>query len=345
MNHSKGTAVARGDSLKRQWSLVRTLQMHRFGLTLDELAEQLDCNRRTIQRDISVLRAVGLPIDYATNDDSQRRYALPHGFLDGSKLFLSIADALGLYLAKAFMAPLSGTSIGEAFDDLVGRIEQSLSPKTLRHFRDLQTRLLVHSPGMPDYTGSREIVAAVDTAVRERRVLTITYHSQWRGDDYTTDVHPYGLVFWQADLYLVAFSVRAEAIRVFKVARIHDTRLTGKIFERPDDFDLEDYFSSSLSVIRAGEPFEARVQFTGPAINLVLERKWHPSQRVVIHEGDRLVIKLTICDPIGIKQWVKSYGPHAELLAPEPLRRELRDELCAAVALYERPTTRPQAED
>lgn len=327
--------MPRGDSLKRQWALVQALQSHRFGLTLDELAEQLDCNRRTIQRDINVLREVGLPIEYqVVEPQGQRRYALPHGYLDRSELLLTITEALSLYLAKAFMAPVAGTSLGEAFDKLVSRIEQSLSPKTLRHFRDLQALLLVLPSGQPDYSHSKETVAAIDTAIREHRAIRITYHSQWRGDDYTTEVHPYGLVFWQSDLYLVAHSCRADDLRSFKVTRIRQAQLTSKPFSKPDDFDLEDYFSSSVSISRGDESFDALVRFTGPAMTLITERRWHPTQRIIDRSDKYMLVKFHISDAIGLKQWVRSFGQHAELLAPEPLRCQLRDELLATSALY-----------
>lgn len=330
--------MPRGDALKRQWSLVQALQTQRYGLTLDELANRLECNRRTIQRDINVLRDVGLPINYEVVDpQGQRRYTLPHGYLDRSELLLTITEALSLYLAKAFLSPLAGTSLGEAFDKLVQRIEQSLSAKTVRHFRDLQALLLVLPAGHADYSRHKEVVCAIDTAVRERRVLSITYHSQWRGDDYTTDVHPYGLVFWQSDVYLVAYSCRAESIRSFKIPRIRQAALTPRTFSRPEDFDLEDYFSCSLSITREGEPFEALVEFTGPAIALATERRWHPSQRVVAESDGRIVVKMKISDPIGLKQWVRSFGPHACLLAPESLRCQMRTELAAALARYDSP--------
>jgi predicted DNA-binding transcriptional regulator YafY len=329
--------MPRGDALRRQWSLVQMLQSHRYGRTLDEIAEEPRCNRRTVQRDINVLRQVGLPIEFATNEDGhgQRRYALPHGYLERGGLLLTITEALSLYLAKALMGPLAGTSIGEAFDRLIERIEHGLSDKTLRHFRNLQGLLLVLSPGRADYSRCRDIISAVDAAVRERRVLRITYHSQWRGDDYTTEIHPYGLVFWLADLYVVAYSCHAHDMRVFKVTRIRDAVLTSKTFNRPEEFDLEDYFSPSISVMRAGSVFESRVEFAGPAIGLVRERKWHPSLRVVVDHGDRLVVRLKVCDPVGLKQWVKSFGPHAKLLSPQHLREELRQELAATAALYE----------
>lgn len=327
--------MARGDTLKRQWALVQALQSHRYGLTIEELAEKVECTRRTIQRDINVLRDVGLPIQHEVFDtQGQRRYTLPHGYLDRNDLLLTITEALSLYLAKAFMAPLAGTSLGEAFNQLVNRIEQSLSGKTVRHFKDLQSLLLFLPSGQPDYSKSRPIVAAIEAAIRERRVLNITYHSQWRGDDYATDVHPYGLVFWESDFYLVGHSCRASDLRCFKITRISRTQPTTRSFVKPDDFYLADYFSSSISITRGGQPFDALVRFTGPAMNLVAERRWHPSQKITHHTKDHLLVKLRISDAIGLTQWVRSFGPHAELLAPQRLRCQIKEQLAATLQLY-----------
>jgi len=337
--------VPRGEALRRQWQLLQLLQSHRYGLTVDELAEKLGCSKRTIQRDLNVLREVNLPIMYQQVEDSpgKRRYFLPSQYINKNDLWLTITEALSLYLARAFMAPLAGTTIGDAFESLVNRIEQTLSNAARKHFRNLQNLLLVLPAGQPDYSAKRDIVSAVDQAVREQKVLKITYHSPWRPEKYQTEIHPYGIVFWQGDLYVVAYSKRAAEIRIFKVTRILTAELTQKTFHKPPDFDLEDYFAPSLSVTRSGRKFEAVVEFTGPAAALALERRWHPSQRIIHRSDDRVVMKFVISDSIGLKQWIKTFGRHARLLEPDWLREELRCELLAMAALYEQPPTSDEA--
>ena len=53
--------MARGEPLIRQWNLLKALQAHRFGIDAGELAERLECSKRQVQRDLGVLRKVGLP--------------------------------------------------------------------------------------------------------------------------------------------------------------------------------------------------------------------------------------------------------------------------------------------
>ena len=56
--------MARGEPLFRQWNLLRAIQSNHFGLTATELAERVECTKRTVQRDLQVLQDVGFPIFY-----------------------------------------------------------------------------------------------------------------------------------------------------------------------------------------------------------------------------------------------------------------------------------------
>jgi len=40
--------MARGEPPIRQWNLLKALQANYFGLSADELAERLECTKRTV---------------------------------------------------------------------------------------------------------------------------------------------------------------------------------------------------------------------------------------------------------------------------------------------------------
>ncbi|MCG8591249.1 MAG: helix-turn-helix domain-containing protein, partial [Proteobacteria bacterium] len=52
----------RGDQLARQWQLVQRLARSRFGVGIDELCRELECNRRTFYRDVQALEYAGFPV-------------------------------------------------------------------------------------------------------------------------------------------------------------------------------------------------------------------------------------------------------------------------------------------
>ena len=51
-----GQTMSRGDQIGRQWSIIQTLISSRMGKTAAELAEELECNPRTIYRDLEALQ-------------------------------------------------------------------------------------------------------------------------------------------------------------------------------------------------------------------------------------------------------------------------------------------------
>lgn len=56
----------------------------------------------------------------------------------------------------------------------------------------------------------------------------------------------------------------------------------------------------------------------------VLERQWHPQQKVKKECGGSILLCLPAPDLYEVKRWVLQWGGEAEVLAPEDLRYELR---------------------
>lgn len=99
--------MARGEPLFRQWRLLKTLQSHRFGISSSELAERLECTKRTILRDLDLLQQAGFPISFEQRNFGKKFWKLTHGFVESEKLALSVTEMLSLFLSQQLLAPLS----------------------------------------------------------------------------------------------------------------------------------------------------------------------------------------------------------------------------------------------
>ncbi len=132
------------------------------------------------------------------------------------------------------------------------------------------------------------------------------------------------------------------------MSRIQKAELKDATFTLPDDFDLEQEFRNSFGIFRTdARPTEVVVRFSGIGASLVEERTWHESQRhswVPAEETlfdseepapDVLVATFRLSDFIEFKRWIKSFGDMAEVLRPDWLRAEMRQELLSAARLYE----------
>lgn len=73
-----------------------------------------------------------------------------------------------------------------------------------------------------------------------------------------------------------------------------------------------------------------RVRFSATVARYVAEGQWHASQQLTRQPDGSLLAEFHLSTTEEIKRWILSFGRHAEVLEPEELRQEIRDE-CAHV--------------
>ena len=216
-----------------------------------------------------------------------------------------------------------------------------------RHFAALDETIYVRRTGVTDYSSFADTIRTVVDGARDSRTVEARYRAIWRGDEYTTRFDPYGMVFYDGDLFAVGRSHRADAIRIFKVTRILSAEATTDSFERPANFSLEDQFRSSFGIFQAsGTPVDISVKFSGGAAALVEERVWHESQQLSWQPAEEtlfeqphdepgtLVATFRLTGVVEFKRWIKGFGDQAEIIKPTWLRDELREELFAAAKIH-----------
>lgn len=322
------------------------LQSRGQGVPLSELAAEAGVAARTIQRDFEILQQLGFPIQHDQDEVGRRFWRIPHDFFRTGPLVLSLTEAISLHLAESLLAPLSGTYLAEGLQTVIEKIRALVPRKALDYFAALDETIHVRRTGTTDYSPFSQIIRVVVDAVRERQTIEVDYRAIWRGDAYRTGFDPYGLVYYEGDLFVVGRSHRASAIRVFKVTRIDSVHPTPATFERDPNFQLEAQFRRSFGIFQSdGNPIDITVRFTQTAAALVEERVWHESQQLVWQtadgtlfesdpENDALIATFRLCGTVEFKRWIKGFGDQAEILKPAHLRNEIREELLAAACRH-----------
>ncbi len=340
--------MARGELIQRQWNLLKVLQTRGEGIPLRDLAEEFGVSERTVQRDFEVLQELGFPIEHEGDECGKRFWRMPHDFFQAGPLVVSLTEAVSLHLAERLFRPLAGTHFAEGLNAMLDKIRSLVPTKGLDYFAELDETIHVRRVGLTDYSTYAGTIHTLAVAARTERSVRLTYRSLWRGEEYTTLCDPYGLVYYEGDLFLVGHSHRAEAIRLFKVTRITEVDETPHTFERPLGFSLERHFHDCFGITQTGgEPVEVVVKFTGPVAALVEERIWHESQHLAWllaedtlfdeapDEPESLIATFRLADTVEFKRWIKGFGDRAELLKPDWLRGEMHEELLAAARRYD----------
>jgi len=339
--------MARGELILRQWNLLKMLQTRGEGIPLRDLADEFGVSERTVQRDFEVLQELGFPIEHEDDEYGKRFWRMPHDFFRTGPLVLSLTEAVSLHLAERLFTPLAGTHFAEGLESVMDKIRNLVPQRALDYFSGLNETIYVRRTATTEYATYSGTIRLLADAARTEHTVEITYRSLWRGEEYATRCDPYGLVYYEGDLFLVGQSHRANAIRLFKVTRISQVAETTDAFERPEDFSLEEHFRSTFGITQTGgEPVEIQVRFTGPVAALVEERVWHESQKLswlpaeetlfeeAPDEPEALIATFRLADTVEFKRWIKGFGDRAEVLKPDWLRGEMHEELLTAASQY-----------
>ena len=325
--------MARGDGLFRQWELIKVLQAHRFGVSTDEIAARLECNKRTVQRDLGVLQDI-FPISYEQRDRGKRFWKLAYNTVESEKLQLTMTEMLSLFLSQQLLLPLSGTQFGDGLQTALQKIRALLPTRALTYFDGLDESFFIKNLANHDYSGQDKEIRILNEALLKQNMVKVIYGSASKGREVISEFHPYGMVLLHASLYCIGYLACYDEVRTLKVARIKGLTRLDKTFEKPVDFSLAGHFQGAFGVFQTGEKQKIRVEFSGWAATNVREMQWHPSQKITKDAGDKVIAMFELGNTVEFKRWVLGFGGHARVLAPKSLVDDIRQELRRAVKSY-----------
>ena len=113
-----------------------------------------------------------------------------------------------------------------------------------------------------------------------------------------------------------------------------DAEATQVPFSRPKEFDVKQHFRGAFAVVSGITPVAVTVRFSGNAARYVQEKRMHPSQLTVAHSGATVDVTFDLTSTLEIKSWILSFGSSAEVLSPQSLHDEIKQDLQSASELY-----------
>jgi len=225
-----------------------------------ELAERLGVSARTVRNDVDKLRELGYPVLATRGPAGGYRLgagaAMPPLLLDDEE---AVAVAVGLRTAAG--GAVAG--IEDAALRALAKLEQVLPSRLRSRVGTLQS-VITPVPAVAGALVDPDVLTAIAAACRSRERLRFSYLSH-DGTASEREAEPYQLVNWGRRWYLVAFDVRRDDWRTFRVDRVTvRTPGGGRFTPRPlpaDDLAMW----VSRRVAFAGWRYRARVTVFAPA--------------------------------------------------------------------------------
>lgn len=312
--------MAKTDPLERITNLLALLLETRTPLTLAQIADELagqypdvdSARRAAFERDKSVLRSEGVPIEMVTlggDQAGQAGYWIDRASYELGDLGLTDDERRALQAAVA--AVRLGTNWGEEALWKVGT-------GTGASDRDLAgtTALL---PSLP-------ALAPLYDAIARRCTVTFGYRGTRR------TLEPYGMLGRQGHWYVVGRDVDRDEERTYRVDRIENgVELSeGDAFERPAGVDVRRAFPADAKLLGLDGDVapEARVRIAATRAAAV-ERELGAEQVVERGADGSVVVSVPCANRLAFRSWVLGHLEHAEVIAPPEERAAMIDWLRA----------------
>ena len=310
------------------------------GTTIEQMATQLEVDRRSVYRLIEVIEDLGFPIyDEKIPFEREKRWKLEESYLKKlpnmkvPDINLTLPEIISLYLLRSEANLLKGTDLERHTNSAFGKFSMFLPKDAFGKLDRIKALFVSASKFVKDYSGKEALIGQLMDAIMKKETCYIGYHSFY--DDRIKNFKIDPLHFFENDggLYILVNTTTFGDIRTLAVERIQNIEKTGESFEYPEDFDPEALLESAFDIVY-GDPVKVKIWFSEEQARYVKERTWSKSQEIVNQEDGSIILSLETSGWWDVKRWVLSYGSEAKVLAPEDLRKEILDELRAAQDCY-----------
>ena len=182
---------------------------------------------------------------------------------------------------------------------------------------------------LEDIPSGRLFLPAILEALKENRVLNITYQSFWKNEANSFAVEPYCVKLFRQRWYLVARSPYYDKVMIYAVDRILDVHKETEKFEYPKDFSPEEFFYGCFGVIAGdGTKIErVELQVTAGQANYLRSLPLHQSQIESFRGEEYSIFEYEIRPTFDFQQEILFHTPDIEVLSPIWLRMEIADKI------------------
>lgn len=282
---------------------------------LDEVAQKAGVDQEVLLADLkSLADRQGGPGGFV---EGMQIYITPGTVEVSSDLFLrpmglTIAELcsleLGLAILRAERPPDETAGIERARERLRKMIS-NLPPD--EESIGLRYAELAPSDGLPHLNELRK-------ALRDHRKVRIAYRRSGSHEATVRIVRTYAIVPASGMWYAIAWCESSEGLRIFRMDRVEELTILSDRYEIPGSFSVRD-------ALEKGKGLQADASVTGMRVRYSpTVARWIAEREGVEPDADGSV---TIDHPLADADWgvrhVLQYGPEAEAIAPEAIRKEI----------------------
>lgn len=180
--------------------------------------------------------------------------------------------------------------------------------------------LLEYVPSGQDY------LQPIISAMKENRVLCITYQSYWNDEENDFKVQPYCVKLFKQRWYLVAKpDFEGKKLYIFSLDRILKLQALDETFKMPLGWDAKDYFKESFGIFvdTRLKPQVVKLRVSAGQANYIRDLRLHESQEEIERNDVYSVFRYYLRPHYDFIQELLWNGGDVEVLEPKELREQV----------------------
>lgn len=303
-----------------------------------DFMKEFEVSRRTVARDLDYLRdEENAPLAY---DEARHGYVLTDETYALPPVNISRKEAFSFGLARKLLAHYEGTPLHLDMRAVLDKIAESLEGEVTLEPDWLSDHVAV----LPEdrVRIDPELWARMVGFIERRETIKARYQT-FDGRESRYRLHPYHLLAYHGNWYLLAHHVAKERMATFALSRFREAEGTGATFRRAPDFDASAYAREAFGITRGEKILRVRLLFEPKLAVYIMERDWHPSQQFTRRPDGRVEMRMETTGRQELTRWVLSWMPDVRVLVPKSLKdrieEKLRDGLARQTGIEEGPTS------
>jgi hypothetical protein len=177
----------------------------------------------------------------------------------------------------------------------------------------------------------QEYLKPIIEAMKDNRVLNMTYHSYWKDEENNFDVQPYCVKLFRQRWYMVAHNTYPyfyeKGPMIYALDRIVDLHATDEKFDMPKEWTAKDFFDGCFGIIadQRTDIQTVKLKVSAGQANYIRDLKMHESQEEIERNDEYSIFQYYLRPTFDFIQEVLWNGEDAEVLEPLWLRKEIGD--------------------
>jgi predicted DNA-binding transcriptional regulator YafY len=318
------------DRTERFYRIQQLLHQHR-SVPVERFLRELEISLATFKRDLEYMRSrLNIPIQW-DREIGGYRFDNAVGVQELPGLWFSDSEIYALLTMQRLLENLEPGLLGPHIAPLLERLKNAIA--SAEHpTREVQQRIrILH---LAKRTIPLRYFQLAAKALLERKRLRITYYTRARDEETRRDISPQRMVHYRENWYLDAWCHLRQDIRSFAVDAIREAAMLDEKAREVSESELDQVLASGYGIFSGRDVQWATLRFTPERARWVATEQWHPQQRSSFDADGSYVLELPYSDHRELVMDILKHGPGVEVLAPEDLRRNVREALRAALELY-----------